>query len=223
MVASEKSLEDPVMDVEDIRLVKLCKDVENRVTARCAGLLEVVREPNYGAPNDPYAAQLWDDEDPISKRVRRLAHGTRIKFIHRSARQFLLETDAGKKILSHSSKTNEDCCSDLVRTNIAEEMLDEHSSARPYSHYSSTTPAPETMVLLASFEDTLSEQKEFGLLEMYQKSIQSFSRGSDTFSFLTALYGRYAYAHHCVEQLELQYGRLPTETSALLLHYASSL
>ncbi|KAF8852658.1 hypothetical protein BDZ45DRAFT_763263 [Acephala macrosclerotiorum] len=225
MVASEKSLDDLVVDEEEIELVKLCRVIEKRVTVRCAGLLEVVwSSESGGIPWDKMLAVGESGQGTNLSKVRDLATKTTVTFIHRSAQQFLRETDAGKQMLSYSSKSDEECLSDLVRATMASALLS-RSSPKPgtvdWGETASTSSHSELiMQLFVSIKEVLSEQMEFRLLDLYRKMVQS-TGASAAFFYLTARFGRYAYTRNRVEQLESQYGRLPTETTTLLYSASS--
>ncbi|KAH6994657.1 hypothetical protein EDB82DRAFT_537513 [Fusarium venenatum] len=66
-----------------------CESVENTILTNCAGLLEV-----YPSPHLSYF------HNPVSKMTRR------IEFVHRTAYDFLINTEAGRKILSYSEMTD---------------------------------------------------------------------------------------------------------------------
>ena len=226
MVASEKSLDDPVVDEEDIELVELCRVVEKRMIVRCAGLLEVVwSSESGGIPWDKMLVVGESGRSRTLSKIRHLAENTTVTFIHRSAPQFLRETDAGKQILSYSSKSDEECWSDLVRATMASALLSRSSPKPGKIDWGETADDSNhselTMQLLVSVKDALTEQMEFRLLDLYRKSVQ---RVGDSVAFfcLTARYGYYAYTRNRVEQLESQYGRLPIKTRTLLLYSASS-
>jgi hypothetical protein len=229
MVASEKSLDDPVVDEEDIELVKLCRVVERRMTVRCAGLLEVVwsdrSSESGGIPWDKMLAIGEGGQGTTLSKVRELAQNTTVTFIHRSAQQFLRETDAGKQILSYNSKSDEEFWSDLVRATMASALLYRSSPKPGIVDWGETANDSNhsklTMPLLVSIKEALSEQMEFRLLDLYRKTVQSVG-ASAAFFCLTARLGHYAYTRNRVEKLESQYGRLPTETTTLLLYSASS-
>lgn len=96
-------------------LAQKCQLVERRIPVRCAGLLEVLR--------------CWDLEeypDPPRTRIRtpdQLAelstfYSTHITFIHRTAGDFLMGTEAGHQIQSHHPLTDAESCSVAVQAEI---------------------------------------------------------------------------------------------------------
>ncbi|KAL6915455.1 hypothetical protein FSHL1_006905 [Fusarium sambucinum] len=72
-------------EVDYDMLDALCESVENTILTNCAGLLEAYPSPH-----------LSFFHNPLSKMTRR------IEFVHRTAYDFLINTEAGRKILSNS-------------------------------------------------------------------------------------------------------------------------
>ncbi|RGP64290.1 hypothetical protein FSPOR_8110 [Fusarium sporotrichioides] len=76
-------------DVDYETLNALCETTENDILTNCAGLLEVYP-----------AAKFFHIHDPVSRMTGR------IEFVHRTAYDFLLGTEAGQKILSYSDMSD---------------------------------------------------------------------------------------------------------------------
>ena len=75
--------------LESTILIHKCEKLRTRVMTRCAGLLEV------GFFEDPIYARLSEAESSFD--VEKL-YRTKVKFLHRTARDFLLKTKAGHAI-----------------------------------------------------------------------------------------------------------------------------
>jgi hypothetical protein len=93
--AFEQAAGDP--DASDV--MSLCEKVEKNIMIRSAGLLEVVKSTRL-AQDDLHHG--WKIEDALwaTSLMRK------IQFIHRTAYDFLVDTEAGKTILTHSRCTS---------------------------------------------------------------------------------------------------------------------
>lgn len=228
MVAFEKSLDDQVLDEDSSELVRLCRVLEKRLTVRCAGLLEIV-EDTRDTSSDATIASRGSGQDTALSELKDLSRKMRVSFIHRSAREFLRETDAGRQMLSHCSKSDEERWSDLIRATMAQAILSEPNPASRGIDWREAierlSHSERIMQGFAAARETLSEQTEFRLLDLYGKTVQQDFKSinaSVTFLCLAARYGHYAYVRYHVEQLESQYGRIPTESETRLLYSAST-
>lgn len=100
------------------QLLKECKKFHKRVEVRCAGLLGLCGKPNY----HPLKEDLGDAERVL---LEYADTGSTFQFIHRSARDFLVDTVEGQNILRHDKTSLEDinirCISASLR---ALELLD---------------------------------------------------------------------------------------------------
>ncbi|KAI8714865.1 NACHT domain-containing protein [Fusarium sp. LHS14.1] len=72
------------------QLRELCRKTENEIRTRCAGLVEIT------APEPWLRGKLPDEENPMWELLNS------VKFIHRTAHDFLVDTEQGKRILSHA-------------------------------------------------------------------------------------------------------------------------
>lgn len=82
------------------QLLKECEEFQKRVKVRCAGLLGMYREPDLQPLKKPE-----DTEWALEKFA---TSWTRFVFIHRSARDFLIDTAEGQNILRHDRTSSED-------------------------------------------------------------------------------------------------------------------
>ncbi|KAL2677340.1 hypothetical protein Neosp_011109 [[Neocosmospora] mangrovei] len=69
---------------------ELCHKTESEMRTRCAGLVEIT------APKPGPRGKLPDEENPMWELLNS------VKFIHRTAHDFLVDTEQGKRILSHA-------------------------------------------------------------------------------------------------------------------------
>ncbi|KAF5235685.1 hypothetical protein FAUST_6916 [Fusarium austroamericanum] len=77
-------------DIDYEMLNVLCETTKNQILTNCSGLLEIYRSTPYFRTPD----------HPLSK------IGDRIDFVHRTAYDFLIGTEAGRKILSYSEMSD---------------------------------------------------------------------------------------------------------------------
>lgn len=106
-LARSKDLQERLLEKEGqvtlAELVQLCNTTVNRIAARCAGLLEVSKG------RDAWHWSGWEFEGALEESA--LADTTELgkyffeelKFIHRSARDFMLNNPAGQRILNVSN------------------------------------------------------------------------------------------------------------------------
>lgn len=101
------------------QLLKECEGFPKIVEVRCAGLLGVYREPRVF----PLGEYMGDEEQALLSYADSLST---FRFIHRSARDFLVDTVEGQDILRHDKTSSEDikirCISARLR---AVELLDQ--------------------------------------------------------------------------------------------------
>ncbi|KAI1762410.1 hypothetical protein GGR53DRAFT_521656 [Hypoxylon sp. FL1150] len=96
-------------------LEKMCTKVQHAIHLRCAGLLEV-------SPCRTYFPEHWQKEvavrDPHFQTV--LPHGTvAVQFIHRTAYDFVTNTEDGHQIRSHDIATRGTLCIQLIKAELA--------------------------------------------------------------------------------------------------------
>jgi hypothetical protein len=229
MVASEKSLGDQVPDQKSSQLIQRCKTVENRVAARCAGLLEIAWIPENvvvrgGSAYVSYGSTRETKDTSLSE-LKSLAKKAEVTFIHRSARDFLLATDSGKHILSHCSRSDEEYWRDLIRVTIAQAALFRHDE--PQTNYrwgeriESITCSEYVMQGFAAARSVFSKHTEFKLLDFYERSLREDIENigpSISFLRLAARYGHYEYVRSHIERMELPGSDSGMQAKTRLLH-----
>lgn len=102
-----------IRDLKQQDAVKLtinCKRLENRVLTRCAGLLEVTSVTN--------GTERWMSPDTNVVHLFQY-HKTAIKFLHRTARDFLYNTKAGRKIAGQPTTSRKQRFSALAKARIS--------------------------------------------------------------------------------------------------------
>lgn len=100
------------------QLLKECDEFHKRVGVRCAGLLGLYGEPDLR----PRKLELGDTEIAL---LDYASGRTRFRFIHRSARDFLVNTVEGQNILRHDGTSSEDINIRLISARLrALELLD---------------------------------------------------------------------------------------------------
>ncbi|KAL9627946.1 MAG: hypothetical protein Q9164_007443, partial [Protoblastenia rupestris] len=117
VIATKKSLQSKLLDFkvalpETDVIISMCKDAEIHVLTRCGGLLEVDHPDENMSTEDLSDGDISDedisDEDTpdesISDDYKILASfdsPTKVRFLHRTARDFLVNTKEGQAILGH--------------------------------------------------------------------------------------------------------------------------
>ena len=89
-------------------LARRCERLKTRMFSRCAGLLEV--ETYEGE----CPGRSLQDENPLIA-----YHETKIKLLHRTAKDFLMSTEAGQKLLAPSETTLDSRFHNVIRARIA--------------------------------------------------------------------------------------------------------
>lgn len=89
--SNETKAQDP------LKLAQLCETLKRRIITRCAGLIEVVDEKGVSDR----------DVDKISSSHRKQCLRAKIKFFHRTAKDFLLDTKLGQTILGESAAASD--------------------------------------------------------------------------------------------------------------------
>jgi hypothetical protein len=84
-------------NIDDMDFLKVCEKVENDIRIRCAGLLEI--QPGTGLWKESWL-QRGPSSNETFQWVTRLT--ARVNFIHRTAHDYLLDTEAGQNILKHN-------------------------------------------------------------------------------------------------------------------------
>jgi hypothetical protein len=228
MVASEKSSGDQVLDQKS-ELIQRCKAVENRVAARCAGLLEITWIPENvvvrGVSADVSSGSSRESKDIGLSELKSLAKNAEVTFIHRSARDFLLATDSGKHILSHCSRSDEEYWGVLIRVTIAQATLFRHDEPQRYYRWGERiegiTYSEYIMQGFAAARSVFSKHTEFELLDFYERSLREDIESigpSISFLRLAARYGHYEYVRSHIERMELPCNDIGMQAKTRLLH-----
>jgi hypothetical protein len=229
MVASEKSSGDQVLDQKSSRLIQRCKAVEDRVVALCAGLLEITWIPENvvvrGGSAYVSSGSSRESKDIGLSDLKSLAKRAEVTFIHRSARDFLLATDSGKRILSHYSRPEEAYWRDLIRVTIAQATLFRHdepqANCRWGERIEGITYSEYIMQGFAAARSVFSKDTEFELLDFYERSLREDIESIGPFtSFLrlAARYGHYKYVRSHIERMELPCNDIGIQAKTRLLH-----
>ena len=119
VVASEDSIQAAILKDEDgltpAELETRCRFIMRNIEARCAGLIE------FGERNDDDIVQFksradkWDDLLPFSRVL--------VNFVHRTASDFLTDTEGGKKILQMDKTTLESRRMRFIRLYLVQQTL----------------------------------------------------------------------------------------------------
>lgn len=125
-----------VMDPESLE--RLCNKAQHAIQVRCAGLLEVAkfRPLSYynRSPVFPlYKGLVWDSSyEKISP------HGTmNVQFIHRTAYDFVTNTEDGHQIRSYDTSTLSTLYIKLIKSELAYSKIFQYINVRTILHYSS--------------------------------------------------------------------------------------
>ena len=135
MVALDESLQADYMNnvgpLDPDDLARGCEVLKTRILTRCAGLLEVVDEEDYfsdqksldqGSEDMQSDDQTSLDQDPedMQGNVNLWRyHDTKIKFLHRTARDFLLTTTNGQDLLGKPNKSIESRFLNVIKAKLA--------------------------------------------------------------------------------------------------------
>ncbi|CZR66458.1 uncharacterized protein PAC_16359 [Phialocephala subalpina] len=91
-------------ELTESKMLQMYHDTQTRLTARCAGLLE--------------AREVWDDEDSFSSGVRCLDTNTTVRYLHRTARDYIESPDTWASILKHTEASCFQPPALLVRSSV---------------------------------------------------------------------------------------------------------
>lgn len=106
-------------------LISQCESMKIRILTRCAGLLEVTtatKDRKYVE----YHSTLKSNADTL-----RIYHDQKISFMHRTARDFLLDTQPGHTIAGETSQTRDDRFANHMRARMAS-LIEGLISLNPY-------------------------------------------------------------------------------------------
>jgi hypothetical protein len=139
LVATNENLQSLLLDPRSrlpsiAEIVSMCKKVEVRVLACCAGLLEADRFERPKTNEGDWADHEDKDQDQHNQNTRgddsRLIHlheQTRVRFIHRTARDFLLGTMEGHNVLLMENAPSACAAYAWIRSIIGIERLLPHN------------------------------------------------------------------------------------------------
>ena len=94
-------------------MISRCEVMKTRILTRCAGLLEVATTTEFSRHDEGHPAR---NSNP--NRLRQY-HDGKINFLHRTARDFLLDTQVGHAIAGETSHTSDDRFSNSTRARMA--------------------------------------------------------------------------------------------------------
>ncbi|KAJ4412498.1 hypothetical protein N0V82_008768 [Gnomoniopsis sp. IMI 355080] len=113
------SLDDPSKLVSQDIMLRKCQEVEKRLNVYCFGLTEVVPGERYETKE--VANRSWYGRKYDS--VFHHAHNRRLQFIHRTARDFLTDTEMGAKVLAFDTTSNYAVHYRLVKAYLATRVI----------------------------------------------------------------------------------------------------
>ncbi|KEF62696.1 uncharacterized protein A1O9_00669 [Exophiala aquamarina CBS 119918] len=104
-------------------LLKMCTGMEDLLKTRCAGLLEISGSFKSSSKTTlvPLTEEFSDNDTLIQCLIQNCK--LEINFIHRSARDFLLETEKGRQILKHCAWPNKDVITRVVNAYLQRKIL----------------------------------------------------------------------------------------------------
>jgi len=204
MVALDESLQADYMNnvgpLDPDDLARGCEVLKTRILTRCAGLLEVVDEEDYFSDQKPLDRGSEDMQDNVH--LWRY-HDTEIKFLHRTARDFLLTTTNGQDLLGKPKKSIESRFLNVIKAKLATSIqgLREFDSGFMTSLIDTIAPfSPENEVELL-----LTIRRIYEKVSMPEK-IQHVGNNAfwsqswaDNFETLAALHGCAKYICHFLE------------------------
>lgn len=94
-------------------LISLCEVMKTRILTRCAGLLEVTTATKNSEHGRDHPVQNSNSS------TLEHYHEAKVRFLHRTARDFLLDTQAGHAIAGETSQTSDDRSSNFTRARMA--------------------------------------------------------------------------------------------------------
>lgn len=100
------ALADPPKLVREDDILQQCRDVEKKLKIYCVGLIQTVSGPVSSHRIESAAGSSWYGH--VYDRILPIATGPELMFIHRTARDFLVDTETGRKILGFD--TTSDFC-----------------------------------------------------------------------------------------------------------------
>lgn len=127
MVSREPEVQEALLDRQNAlsssELWEKCAQVQDRIRIRGAGLLDILPIPTeiIPAPFDRPEAEHKDMWHPVNANVQ---------FIHRTAHDFLVATEEGKRILGHDRFTPDDVCVQLAKSHLCQHLVSQSPSSQ---------------------------------------------------------------------------------------------
>ena len=112
---AQRRILDEEIILTDSELVEKCETMFHRLASRCAGLLEVISPSGkrlLDLPSGPEKLEAYDR--------------MRVQFIHRTARDFLMDKNDGQMILSHHNEPKDHYITAWVRASMAYFLISGH-------------------------------------------------------------------------------------------------
>ncbi|KAE8449252.1 hypothetical protein EG329_008419 [Mollisiaceae sp. DMI_Dod_QoI] len=151
-IDAEGATVEDVQEFTESKMMQIYQDTHTRLTARCAGLLE--------------AREVWDSEDSFGCGIQRLDTNTTVRYLHRTARDYIENPKTWAGILQHTENHNFQPPSILVRSSVLQ-MWMRYSTRRRH--------AGIWRVLIHSYyADQIMHQSHALLLDQFEQRLNSF-------------------------------------------------
>lgn len=206
-------------------LMKQCIEFHKRVIVRCAGLLGLCGEPEPNIKLEDWKRALFNYANPV----------TNFRFIHRSARDFLVDTVDGQNILIHDKTSPEDIKISIVSARIrvfeilgmilGSEARSWFSFESDYSQWRSLSPCIIDLSIVADARESAARDLVPRCYELYRSRQLSLRHKDGRSAHPAAFFGEAAaypnLNHHCIPIIKNQLvGR--NIRSAILLSVATA-
>lgn len=167
--------------------MKLCQSTASCIVFRCAGLLEITwAESDENTLPNEYLGEETDGDSWLALKVSPTR--ATVNFIHRSARDFLCDTDAGEQILSFCLKSDEEKEIDFTRSYIANSMLlwsmDRSCGDTEVHEFEGNHRSERIINHISKPNSAFSESVQFELLDIFRKSVETIENSDPSLSFL---------------------------------------
>ena len=200
VVALDPALQEKYLDEcrpqDPLTIADRCARLQTRILTRCAGLLEVNLQPHGDTDPGP-GAQAYDNTDQGIL----LKKNATIEFLHRTARDFLVDTKEGQALFSRSKETQETLERNIFNARLANaiegEVVDKnHFTLRIFGTVHRLGIKTETSTLIKARKvcESVMQPGEFAT---YCRQGVEF-RGCCDFEGLAAAFGLERYVHHFV-------------------------
>jgi hypothetical protein len=137
------------------KMLEIYQDTQIRLTARCAGLLE--------------AREAWDDEDSPGSPVLCPDTNKTVRYLHRTARDYIESPDTWAAILKHTETSRFQPSAILLRSSVLQTGMRYSTTRRPdriwramtHSYYADQITGQSHATLLDQFEQMLDSVDTF--------------------------------------------------------------